>query len=137
VNVVDASVMVGALYPPDLHHLASRAWLRQEILAGDELIAPLLLLSEVAGAVTRRSGDRALGRQAVQRLVALRQLRLVPLDVRLSVLSTQIAIDLQLRGADAIYVALAAQIRIPLITWDREQFERGAQRIITRRPDMP
>ena len=45
------------------------------------------------------------------------------------------AIELQLRGADAIYVALAAQIGIPLITWDREQFERGAQRVITRQPD--
>ena len=134
-NVVDASVMVGALHPLDVHHLASRAWLRQEILAGNELIAPLLLLSEVAGAVTGRSGDTALGRQAVRRLVALQQLRLVPLDVRLSLLSTQMAIELQLRGADAIYVALAAQIGIPLITWDREQFERGAQRVITRQPD--
>ena len=134
---IDASVMVAALYPPDLQHQVSRAWLRQHLRAGGALIAPMLLLSEVAGAVTRRSGDSALGRLALDRLIALQQLRLVPLDARLGILSAQLALELHLRGADAVYVALADQLQIPLVTWDREQRERGAQRIDVRQPDVP
>jgi predicted nucleic acid-binding protein len=126
--------MVAALYPPDINYQMSRAWLRQHLRAGGVLFAPMLLLSEVSGAVTRRSGDEALGQLALDRLIAFRQLRLVPLDARLGLHSAQIALDLRLRGADAVYVALADQLQIPLITWDREQRERGGQRIDARQP---
>ncbi len=132
--VTDASVMVSALHPTDVHHQQSRAWLRQHLRAGNTLIAPLLLLSEVSGAVTRRSGDFALGQQALNRQIAFRQLRLVPLDAHLGVLAAQLAVQLRLRGADAVYVALAAQLRIPLVTWDGEQRERGGQIIDAREP---
>jgi len=36
--------------------------------------------------------------------------------------------------ADAVYVALAEQLQIPLVTWDREQRERGGQRIVAQEP---
>jgi predicted nucleic acid-binding protein len=132
--VVDASIMVSALYPQDVHHQQSRQWLRQAIFAGERLVAPVLLLSEVAGAITRRSSDEAQGRRAIQRLLALQQLRFFPIDARLSLLAAQLAVELRLRGADAVYVAVAAQTHIPLITWDREQRERGGQRVDTRTP---
>ncbi len=132
--VTDASVMMSALHPPDIHHEQSRAWLQQHLRAGEMLIAPLLLLSEVSGSVTRRSGDPALGQLALDRLIAFRQLRLMPLDARLGVLAAQLALHLRLRGADAVYVALADQLQIPLVTWDREQRERGGQRIVTEEP---
>jgi predicted nucleic acid-binding protein len=132
--VVDASIMVSALYPQDVHHQQSRQWLWQAILAGERLVAPMLLLSEVAGAIARRSGDEFQGRRAVQRLLGLQQLRFFPIEARLGLLAAQFAVELRLRGADAVYVALAAQAHIPLITWDREQRERGGQRIDTRTP---
>ena len=132
--VADASVMMSALHPPDVHHQQSRAWLLQHLRAGDTLIAPLLLLSEISGSITRRSGDPALGQLALGRLIAFRQLRLVPLDARLGGLAAQLAVHLRLRGADAVYVALADQLQIPLVTWDREQRERGGQRIVAQEP---
>ncbi len=44
-----------------------------------------------------------------------------------------IAATHRLRGADAVYVALAAHLNAPLITWDQEQIERttGAISAIT------
>ena len=81
--VADASVMMSALHPPDVHHQQSRDWLVQHLRAGDTLIAPMLLLSEISGSITRRSGNPALGRLALDRLIAFRQFRLVPLDARL------------------------------------------------------
>ena len=40
--VVDASVMVSALHPPDVNYHVSRAWLRQYLRTGGELVAPIL-----------------------------------------------------------------------------------------------
>ena len=111
--VIDASVLVSWFHRADPFHQASRAWLRQHLLAGGQLYAPWLLQSEVAGALTRRTGD----------------------DARLGQHAADLAVALRLRGADAVYVAVADQFQIPLVTWDREQRERGGQRIATRRPD--
>jgi predicted nucleic acid-binding protein len=44
------------------------------------------------------------------------------------------ALDLRLRGADAVYVAVAHSLQVPLITWDREQLTRAAGRIAVRTP---
>ena len=39
-----------------------------------------------------------------------------------------------LRGADAVYVALAGQLRMPLVTWDKELLERAAAVVPTLTP---
>lgn len=134
VAVVDASVMVAVLYPRDPFHQASRTWFDRHLQAGDHLAAPLLVISEVAGVIRRETGDAVLARQAVQWLYALPELQRYPLDEALAQLAAEAAVDLSLRGADAVYVALAAQMHLPLITWDRQQRERGGQRIEAREP---
>jgi predicted nucleic acid-binding protein len=55
------------------------------------------------------------------------------------------AADYGLRGADAVYAALAAQLAIPLVTWDAEQIARVQTAIqagipgtqLTTSPDAP
>jgi predicted nucleic acid-binding protein len=47
-----------------------------------------------------------------------------------------VAADLGLRGADAVYVALAHQLGLTLVTWDREQLTRTASMIVSRTPDQ-
>ncbi len=106
--VVDASVWVGILLPFDEFNAASEAWLAT-VSDGDEIFtAPVIVLPEVAGAITRRTrsveiADR--GRQFVERTVGT---ALVRVDHDLA--------DLGLRGADAIYVALAERLGCPLVT---------------------
>jgi hypothetical protein len=46
------------------------------------LIAPLILLAEVAGAIARRTGSAEVAHRAADALLALRNLRLVALDAR-------------------------------------------------------
>ncbi len=132
-RVVDASVWVSRLVPQDAHHATSRRWLETH---ADLLIAPILLLAEVAGAISRRAGVPELGWQAVESLTQLPNLRLVPLDPHLGLETARLAAVLQLRGADAAYVAVAHHLRIPLITWDREQAERAGQLIAVYTPDL-
>ena len=51
---------------------------------------------------------------------------LVDLDHQRARLTADVAADLRLRGADATYVAAAQELNLPLVSWDREQIERGA-----------
>lgn len=95
---------------------------------------PTLVLSEVAGPVSRRSGRSDLGQQAVQEMLTLFSLQLVPLTVLLGRVAAQTAAFTQLRGADAIYVALAQSLNIPLLTWDAEQQQRTVGHITTYTP---
>lgn len=133
--VVDASVWVSRLVPHDVHHEASRRWLEAFAADGGRLVAPVLLLPEIAGVVSRRTGASGLARQAVQQLERMRTLRLVTFDRRLGQAASQLAADLGLRGSDATYVAIADQLKIPLLTWDNEHVEKAGQRIAVRRPD--
>ncbi len=135
--VVDASVWVSRLVPQDVHHEASRRWLEAFTARGGQVVAPVLLLPEIAGAISRRTGVPDLARQAVQQLQRLRTLRLVALDRRLSQAACQLAADLGLRGADATYVAVADQLKIPLVTWDNEHIDRAGKRITVQMPDKP
>ena len=123
--VVDASVWAGWLILDDLYHDPSRHWISTAARQGEPLYAPLLVLAEVAGAVARRTGLSELGTQAVSLVRHLPDAQLVPVDTELAQLGAQLAAALRLRGADALYVALARRLSIPLITWDQEQWERG------------
>ena len=125
--VVDASVVVSRLVTHDVHHAASRAWLARHVAAGGLLIAPALLLAEVAGAVARRTGTPRLAQRAVEAVLGLPALRLVPVDEVLARTAADLAGRLRLRGADAVYIAAAAALQLPLVTWDLEQRERAAR----------
>ena len=132
--VVDASVIVSYLHSGDLNHSASRSWLHRQVNSGQLLAAPILLIIEVGAAVARRTRSAALGHRAINNLQRLPLLRLVPLDHRLGLSANQLAADLYLRGADAVYVALALQLSLPLVSWDKEQLERASRAIEVRKP---
>lgn len=133
-SVVDASVWVSLLVASDVHHHASRQWLEEHVTQGGQLVAPILALAEVAGAISRRTGAVQLGTQALDTLQRLPALRLVALDRRLGEAAGRAAAELGLRGADAVYVALAQQLRLPLITWDNEQIGKAAGHTVVLSP---
>ena len=127
--VVDASIWVARLVPQDVFHEASKSWLAAQRADHVELVSPSLLLTEVAGAVARRTGDAELAKRAVEQLNALPGLRLVQMDDRLVQQAAQLAAELGLRGADALYVAVAFQLGIPLASLDDEQKQRATYKI--------
>ena len=133
--VVDASVMVSQLMRRDINHNPSIFWLNQFGAAGGLLVAPVFLQIEVAAAVSRITGQSTLSREALEDLKSSDTLQFVPLDAMIVESAIDIASDLQLRAGDAIYVALARQLSIPLVTWDREQLQRAKRLIITYTPD--
>ena len=132
--VVDASVWVSRFVLDDVHHQPSRRWLDRQVAHEETIVAPALALAEVAGAISRRTGRPDLGTRAIASLQQLPGTRLIPVDVELARLGAELAAGLRLRGADALYVALARRLGMPLVTWDREQRERGREAIVARTP---
>jgi len=134
VYVVDASVWVSRFVVGDVRHEPSRLWLAALVQSDAAIAAPALLLPEVAGAIARRSGRPELAMQALSLLQRLPHMRLVSIDADLAQRAGRLAADLGLRGADAVYVSLAHQLGVPLVTWDREQRERSAASIEVLQP---
>lgn len=122
------------MMPEEIHHATSQRWLSAHLTAGNRIAGPSLVLVEVAAAVTRQSGDTSLGQRALDLLSGLPTLHLVGLNRQLASSAARLAAELHLRGADAVYVATAQLLALPLITWDREQLTRAAGRIAVRTP---
>ena len=132
--VVDASVVVSRLVSHDVNHEASRRWLEEHVAAGGLVVSPSLLLPEVAGAVARRTGEARLARRAIQAVLRIPGLRLIGVDDALARAAAALAGRLRVRGADAVYLTVAAGLRLPLVTWDIEQRERGRPLVVVLAP---
>lgn len=132
--VVDASVWVSRLVQGDTNHARCQAWFQTQTSDGSLLVAPALVLPEVAGAISRRTGQPTLAHRAVSVMQGLPALRLVSVDSSLAGLAAQLAADHALRGADAVYAATASQLGLPLVTLDREQHQRARSIVSTISP---
>jgi hypothetical protein len=59
--VQDASIWVSRLISQDEFHVAVKSWMEQQRETGVQFVSPALLLAEVGAAISRRTGDPALG----------------------------------------------------------------------------
>ncbi len=78
VVVVDASVWVSRLITSDVNYDASHLWMEQYKIAKGLLVAPAILLIEVAAAISRQTGRSDLAKEVVKNLSSLSTMRLVP-----------------------------------------------------------
>jgi predicted nucleic acid-binding protein len=135
VIVLDASVWVSALQPDDVNHEISDQWLVRWT-SSNPIFVPSIFLAEVGGAIARRTGNSVLGSQIVEDIVGDPMVQLVMVDLVLAKSAARHAVTLFLRGADAVYVALAAQLGLPLITWDQEQLTRASNLVTAQSPTL-
>lgn len=136
--VVDASVWVSWLITQDANHVTSRLWMERYITIGGLLVAPALVLIEVAAAISRQTGQIGRAKEVAKNLSSVRAMRFVPLDSMLVWAAVDVAADLKLRAGDTTYVAVARQLNIPLVSWDKEQLWRAGSLTRTYMPsDYP
>lgn len=132
--VADASFWVAALHAPDAHHDPSGLLLRRIVAESIPVVTPTLALVEVAGALARRTGSDVLAVEAIRYLQGITWLTISPLSLASAAAAATLAATCSLRGADAVYVALARQEGAPLITLDREMIERGGTAALVMTP---
>lgn len=133
-TVVDASVWISRLVGEDANHQRCQTWFRTHAATRGQLIAPVFVLAEVAGGIARRTGKTTTALQAVHLLQRLPRLRLVVMSAALADMAATVAARLGLRGADAVYVATAERLGLPLVTLDNDQRQRAAAVVTTQAP---
>jgi len=131
---LDANVFVRDLDTREPNHAECHMLLDR--LQANELpiIVPVLVLTEVAGTISRMRRDPIASRLAADLLRETRNITFLPVDEALAQEAAELAADYALRGADAIYVAVARRHSCTLISLDREQRERAAAVVTARTP---
>ncbi len=131
---IDASVWINAFNPAEHGHSQSQLFLAELQARQVPLIVPNLLLPEVSATIARGSGDAELALRFALALARLPHLILVSLDDTLAQQAAQMAAQYRLRGADAVYAAVAVRFGCTLVTLDHEQLQRLASVLPTQRP---
>ena len=131
---VDASVFVNAYNVYEEGHADSLRFVDWLQNSGEPMLAPSLLLPEVAASISRVYRDAAMALEFADSLRALTHLTLIPVNDTVAWQATEIAAKYRLRGSDAVYVAVARRYGATLVTLDREQRERAAAVVETLSP---
>ncbi len=132
--VIDASVYISLVNAHEIHHADSWAWFQQAIDYDEIIVAPVILLAEVAAGLSRGTRNVELAHNVVQQLLDGDLIKLYPITQNLAEQAAKISADHKIRGCDAIYVALAESLEDYLVTLDNQQLNRGASVVTTRKP---
>lgn len=132
--VLDASVWISSVLSQDVNHALANNWLQVHISNRGRLVAPMILVVETAAALSRLTGDPMVAHNGIGYLHSFTPMSLVPLEQALVDESANTAADLSLRAGDAMYVALAKRLGLPLVTFDRDQLIKADRIISTVRP---
>lgn len=124
VYTVDASVHINALNENEPECEASQVFLAHLEREHSEMICPTLLVTEMAGALSRAFNNCEKGMAFANAILDLPNLTLVSLDETLAITAAELAARHRLRGADAVYAAVAKEYKTTLVTNDRQQLER-------------
>lgn len=123
---IDASIYARDVDPTDPDAIVCHT-LIERLQQGDvRVIVPTLLLAELAASISRTRRDPIRARIVVDALQVLPFMEFVVVDRPLGQEAAEIAADRAIKGADAIYVAVARQSGSTLVTLDREQRQRAA-----------
>jgi len=98
------------------------------------LYCPTILVPEAAAGIARPTNNVTLAGRTTNSIIRFSGMNLVEIDENRALLAAAVSITHRLRGADAIYVAIAQEFGTTLITWDGEMLTRGAQAVTVMTP---
>jgi predicted nucleic acid-binding protein len=132
--IIDASVHVADARPQEPRHAEARALMSRIAQEGWQVSLPTICMAEISSAISRGVGKPDLARRLVAALRRVPHFEWVAVDEKLGELAAELAAEHQIRGCDAVYVALAQQRRATLISLDRQQRERVPPNVVARTP---
>lgn len=121
---MDASVFLNGFNPYEPDHEENRHFLEGLREQAIPIIAPTLLLPEVAAAINRGRDDAELARRFNAALRQLPHLVVVGLDETLAGQAADVAAQNRLCGSDAVYAAVALRFSSALVTLGKERRDR-------------
>jgi len=124
VLTLDASVWVNADSPHEPGYSDSRALLDLLSTTGATIVEPTLLPVEIAGVISRTRNDNTLAHEVAAALLSLPSIRWIQLDQAIARQAAALAAAHRLRGADAVYAAVALAHGCDLVSLDHEHLNR-------------
>jgi predicted nucleic acid-binding protein len=131
---LDASVIVNAQLPREPYSSKSKAILDLIKQRNLKVFLPEIVIPEITSALTRAIKDSKIAYEFSMSLRSLPNFSFVPVDSHLANLASWIISKTNLKGTDAIYVALAYDYNFELITLNNEQLEKGKKLVKVRKP---
>jgi predicted nucleic acid-binding protein len=123
---LDANIYARDIDPNDPHYDDCHALLERLKHGDQRVIVPTLLLAELAASISRVRRDPIRARITIEALQSLPFLTFIDLDRALGHAAAEIAADRAVKGADAVYIAVARLYGCTLVTLDQEQARRAA-----------
>jgi predicted nucleic acid-binding protein len=131
---IDASVHLNAINPHEANSLESKTFLEYLKLNSLPVFSPTLLLVELASSLARLLDNHSKGIELAMRVRYLPDQNWIPLDPAFAEHASRIGAEQRLRGADAVYVAVAQRYQTILVTLDKQQIDRLSSILPVRRP---
>jgi predicted nucleic acid-binding protein len=136
-TVVDAGVLIALGDTTDAYHRVSQSAIRRARDAGAALLLPASAFAEVLVGPVSRHGA-VVGRERVQRVLALLAVEVVPIDERIAVAAALLRAKhgSRMRLPDALVVATAVTRRASVMTTDSRwpQIRSVKVTVVRRRP---
>jgi predicted nucleic acid-binding protein len=131
---LDASVVLNAFNSAEAGHAIS--FQLQTLLQAQAIpvVVPTLLLAEIVAMISRVLNDTPRAQAFARRLSRPPYLEWVPLTHAFGLAAADLAAQHRLRGADAVYAAVALRSGTTLITLDHEHLTRLTGIVSTRTP---
>ncbi len=123
--VVDTSVWLAGMLPVDVHFRETQPFMELVRLDRVRLHAPAHFPAEVAGVLSRIGEPEQFISETIQIISSIQLFTIHSISMPLGLLAADIARLARIRGSDAVFLALAATLDLPLVTWDKQQRERG------------
>jgi predicted nucleic acid-binding protein len=122
-NVIDTCVFISAFYELDPKHKEARQILEKVIEGKIKAIIPTIALPEICGVIRRITGDIKFAsevKKEIEELISSGLLKVEELTKTRMEEASEIAIQLGVKGADAVFISLAKEFNANLITFDKE-----------------
>jgi predicted nucleic acid-binding protein len=135
VYCIDASVLVAIFDESDIFHRISLELFESIVQTDTKILIPAFALVEVAGALSRKGHHYDNVIEYLYRLRSHRNIEFLAMTTELYELAADIAIQLKVKGADSIYIAVSYHYNLKLVTYDNEQRDRGGKIVATATPE--
>lgn len=131
---IDTSVIISAASPKEPYFSKSKDFLTQIRERDVKVFLPEIIIPEITSGLFRAIGDSKIAYELALSFRNVPNFSFVTVDSRLANLASWVICKTGLKSGDAIYIALAFDYNLELITLDKEQLEKGKKLIKVRKP---
>ena len=124
--VLDTSVWLANLIPVDGNHADTVPFFELMESRPIRFAVPAHFIAEVAGVLARIGQSAEVVEGAINAIDRGGRFEIHPTTIGSGLRAAEVAHLAKLRGSDAVFVALGQELDLPLITWDKQQRQRGA-----------